>query len=121
MAVFEGKKLPFHLVQQQVLGDILDAFAVKFSKVQLAHQSWQGVLSSVHSCRRPTRFKIVNWCCPEFHFKLNTDGCSRGSPGRSGGGGVLRDKHGGFLVAFSVYFGQMDSLQAEMRALAFGV
>lgn len=121
MALFEGKSLPLHLVQQQVFAEVLDVFAVKFPAVQLATHSWASVLSSVRSWCRPTRIRLVTWCCPTQHVKLNTDGCSLGNPGSSGGGGVLRDYHGGFQVAFSVGFGVMHSLRAELKALIFGV
>ena len=52
--------------------------------------------------------------------KLNTDGCSRGNPGRSGGGGLFRDYDGRFLLGFSCYFGETTSLHAELKALLFG-
>ncbi|XP_027171858.1 uncharacterized protein LOC113771481 [Coffea eugenioides] len=54
-------------------------------------------------------------------FKLNTDGCSLGNPGVSGGGGVLRDSSGAFLFGFSVPFGELTCLQAEIKALVVGV
>ena len=54
-------------------------------------------------------------------LKLNTDGSSRGNPGRPGGGGVLRDGEGKLLLAFSTFVGSCTSIQAEARALLFGV
>ena len=54
-------------------------------------------------------------------LKLNTDGCSRGNPGRAGGGGVLRDGEGKLLFTFSTFTGSCSSIQAEARALLFGV
>ncbi|XP_027169370.1 uncharacterized protein LOC113769087 [Coffea eugenioides] len=54
-------------------------------------------------------------------FKLNTNGCSRGNPGRAGGGGVLRDDEGKLLLAFSTFFGSCTSIQAEAQTLLFGV
>ena len=64
----------------------------------------------------------VRWRCPfQAVVKLNLDGCSRGNPGRSGGGGLFRDSDGRLLLAFSCYFGEMTSLQAEIKALLHGV
>ena len=54
-------------------------------------------------------------------FKLNTDGCSRGNSGRAGGGGVLRDGVGNFLLAFSSFFGSVTSIQVEACTVLFGV
>ncbi|XP_027170444.1 uncharacterized protein LOC113770234 [Coffea eugenioides] len=53
--------------------------------------------------------------------KLNSDGCSRGNPGKSGGGGVIRDCAGRFLLGFSCFFGELTSLQAELKALLHGI
>ena len=53
--------------------------------------------------------------------KLNSDGCSRGNPGVSGGGGMLRCLEGRFLLGYSCFFGEMTSLQAELKALIYGV
>ena len=47
---------------------------------------------------------------------LNVDGCAKGNPGVGGGGGVLRDATGLPLFAFSAFFGEITSLQAEVRA-----
>ncbi|XP_071916279.1 uncharacterized protein [Coffea arabica] len=52
---------------------------------------------------------------------LNTDGCSKGNPGTSGGGGVLRDPAGRPLVSFSAFFGETSSFQAEALALLTGI
>ena len=54
-------------------------------------------------------------------FKLYTDGCSRGNPGQAGGGGVLRDGVGNFLLAFSSFFGSVTSIQVEACTVLFGV
>ncbi|XP_071921792.1 uncharacterized protein [Coffea arabica] len=52
---------------------------------------------------------------------LNVDGCAKGNPGVSGGGGVLRDATGLPLFAFSAFFGEITSLRAEVRALLTGL
>lgn len=42
---------------------------------------------------RRAEFIISKWVCPPSgRLKLNSNGCSRGNPGKSGGGSVLRDK-----------------------------
>lgn len=57
----------------------------------------------------------------EEYFTLNTDGCSKGNPGTSGGGGVIRDAVGLPLVGFSAFFGEASSIQAEALALLIGL
>ena len=49
------------------------------------------------------------------------DGCSKGNPGVSGGGGILRDSSRLPLFAFSAYFGELSSLCAAALALAMGI
>lgn len=47
------------------------------------------------------QLKIVQWLKPrEGQWKLNSDGASRGNPGPSGGGGVLRNSEGKMLLCF---------------------
>ena len=53
--------------------------------------------------------------------KLNTDGCSLGNLGVSGGGGVLRDSSGAFLFGVSIPFGELTCFQAKTKSLLFGV
>mgnify|MGYP004713538331 CR=1 FL=1 len=80
------------------------------------------LLDAVARLRISVNVLTVRWRCP-LHavVKLNLDGCSRGNPGRSGGRGLFRDSDGRFLLAFSCYFREMTSLQAEMKALLHGV
>ena len=38
---------------------------------------------------------------PTTGYKLNSDGCSRGNPGVSGGGVVVRDREGKLIFGYS--------------------
>lgn len=42
---------------------------------------------------------------------------SRGNPGLSGGGSLLRDLQGRFIFGYSCFFGTLSSLQVELKAL----
>ena len=53
--------------------------------------------------------------------KLNSDGCSRGNPGMSGRGGMIQSCARRILLGFSCFFGELTSLQAELKALLYGV
>ncbi|GAA0144402.1 hypothetical protein LIER_04859 [Lithospermum erythrorhizon] len=52
--------------------------------------------------------------------KLNVDGASKSSTGRSGGGGLLRDNNGEALWRFYNVYGIHLALYAELRALVDG-
>ena len=64
----------------------------------------------------------VHWCRPMAGcFKLNVDGASRGNPGHSGGGGIIRNHRGEMIKAFSNYYGVCTNMVAEFRALEEGL
>ena len=46
--------------------------------------------------------------------KLNTDGSSLGNPGPAGGGGVIRDEEGAWIVGFARNIGITSSYLAEL-------
>lgn len=65
--------------------------------------------------RRP---RIVRLSMPSpGRFKLNVNGSSIGNPGKSGGGGVLRDDIGKLVFAFSKYFGYCSNNVVELRVV----
>ena len=100
-----------------------DLFSLQFPGYPFVSSAWMEFYSSLSYIHKKVSFMIVRWCRPLLGvFKLNTDGCSRGNPGRAGGGGgILRDDGGNFLLAFSSFFGNVTSIQAEALALLFGV
>lgn len=54
-------------------------------------------------------------------FKLNTDGSSLGNPGLAGGGGLIRDENGDWVVGFARKIGIASSFMAELWALRDGL
>ncbi|KAK2637325.1 hypothetical protein Ddye_032117 [Dipteronia dyeriana] len=64
------------------------------------------------------KLKIVDWIPPFVdNQKFNIDGSSKGKPGPSGIGGVLRDSNGKVICPFPAYSGILDSNVAEFRAI----
>ena len=66
-------------------------------------------------------YNMVLWHSPCGIFKLSIDGCFKGNRGMSGGGGILCDLGGKFVLAFSAFFGYVSSIQAEAKAMLIGV
>ncbi|KAL0345871.1 UNVERIFIED_CONTAM: putative ribonuclease H protein [Sesamum radiatum] len=65
---------------------------------------------------------IVHWRTPqEGWYKLNTDGASKGNPGISDAGGILRDQFGRVIFAFQEPLGNTINTQAELRAIHRGL
>lgn len=59
-------------------------------------------------------FKILHWQLGAVReITLNTDGCSKGNLGICGGGSVLRNSSGGFVLAFSAFLRDYSSLHTE--------
>lgn len=54
-------------------------------------------------------------------LKLNTDGSSKGDPGQSRYGGLLRDEAGTWLWGYHGYLGNCTSLEAELWGLYRGL
>lgn len=54
-------------------------------------------------------------------MKLNTDGSSLGNPGLAGGGGLIRNEKGGWVVGFASKIGITSSFLAELWALRDGL
>ncbi|XP_071925430.1 uncharacterized protein [Coffea arabica] len=119
--VFEGRVATVTQVCGRIVNKLHESFGTRFQGVSIP-RSWSDLLDVVAGLRMSVNVLTVRWKCP-LHavVKLNSDGCSRGNPGRSGRGGLFQDSNGRFLLAFSCYFGEMTSLQAEMRALLHGV
>ena len=64
------------------------------------------------------RSKVADWLPPAADvLKFNVDGSSRGKPGPSGIGGVLRDMYGKVICLFSSFIGVLDSNVAELMAI----
>ncbi|KAK3193998.1 hypothetical protein Dsin_025308 [Dipteronia sinensis] len=62
--------------------------------------------------------KREDWTLPDFSsLKFNVDGSSRGNPGDSGIGGVLRDGSGKVHGLFFEFVGVSDSIIAELLAI----
>ena len=78
----------------------------------------------VLSLRKPPRLieKHIRWERPnQGWMKLNTDSSSLGNPGIAGGGGVVRNEHGKWIVGFLRKIGRTTSYVAEQWALRDGL
>ncbi|KAM7526883.1 hypothetical protein LguiA_016785 [Lonicera macranthoides] len=68
------------------------------------------------------RCLVTKWVKPlAGRFKLNSDGCSRGNPGLSGGGSLLRSCLGEVMWAQADFYGHQSIMVAETRALLQGL
>ncbi|MQL71609.1 hypothetical protein Taro_003945, partial [Colocasia esculenta] len=65
--------------------------------------------------------KLVWWIPPSYGYCLNVDGACKGNPGPCGGGGCMRDSNQDVHLSFAFFYGQGNSVIAEVRALGVGL
>ncbi|XP_027122034.2 uncharacterized protein [Coffea arabica] len=122
MWIFEGKLDSVVHVCDRIFLELRECVCLQFREISLPCSSRIGFFEMIGRLRRKVIIREVRWEGPtRTVVKLNVNGCSRGNPGRSGGGGLFRDSEGRFLLGFSCSFGEATSLQAELKALLFGV
>ncbi|CAL5424318.1 unnamed protein product [Camellia sinensis] len=87
---------------------------------QHAKQIQEAFLNPLHSTYSEP--KLTHWLAPiAGNPKLNSDGCSKGDPGQSGYGGLLRDETGAWLWGYHGYLGNCTSLEAELWGIYRGL
>ena len=119
--VFEGRRAVSTEVVRQVFIQLCALFHCRFPEIDGYFGSWDVFHSALVGMRRRVSIIQVAWVAPTGGYKLNSDGCSRGNPGISGGGCVVRDRDGKLIFGYSCFFGSLTSLHAELRAILFGV
>lgn len=120
--VFEGSLLTVKHICERIVIELQEYFGMQFRETSIPCSSWPRFFEAIARLRMSVNVVPVRWrCLAPAVVKLNADGCSRGNPGRSRGGGLLRDRDGQVILAFSCYFGEMTCLQAEVKALLHGV
>ncbi|KAL0427066.1 UNVERIFIED_CONTAM: putative ribonuclease H protein [Sesamum latifolium] len=85
-------------------------------------EHWPSIIKSHPPPQEEKLDTIVKWEKPQRDwFKLNTDGASKGNPGISGAGGILRDPQGRVLFAFEEPLGCMSNTLVELKAIYRGL
>uniref|UniRef100_A0A803LHD5 RNase H type-1 domain-containing protein n=1 Tax=Chenopodium quinoa TaxID=63459 RepID=A0A803LHD5_CHEQI len=83
-----------------------------------AHNSELQLLNPGIHGRKQKHEIFIRWTAPPYLWiALNTDGAAKRSPGMTGGGGILRDAAGIFIMAFTAHFGRCNAYKTELLAL----
>ncbi|XP_071901116.1 uncharacterized protein [Coffea arabica] len=120
-AVWEGISLSSGDICHGIIQDVVLAVSSEVNRWNLL-PFFDQFFDRLSEPPMPLQCKIVRWRAAGTRIAtLNTDGCSKGNPRASGGGGVLRDSEGRFLIGYSVCLGVSTSLLAEVLALLAGL
>ncbi|KAL0405928.1 UNVERIFIED_CONTAM: putative ribonuclease H protein [Sesamum latifolium] len=94
----------------------------------LKQEHWRGdmnvadLLDYKFESEKAMQPRLVRWSFPDYGWvKLNSDRASKGNPGDSGAGGILRDQDGTVMVAFSKFLGEKTNVYAELLAIMRGL
>jgi len=92
-------------------------------------EKYEEIIQAIHkdaqesSNRDAGRSKIlIRWHSPPAGWTLlNTDGASKGNPGRAGGGGVLRGDKGEWICGFGESMRVCTTMKAEIKVVLRGL
>ncbi|KAH0669175.1 hypothetical protein KY289_023668 [Solanum tuberosum] len=80
--------------------------------------TWPSIITKLREYIPKLQFIKVMWKLPNNHrLKCNTDGASRGNPGLSSYGFILRDNRGDLLYAKAQGIGMTTNTESEARAI----
>ncbi|XP_070036600.1 uncharacterized protein [Nicotiana tomentosiformis] len=79
---------------------------------------YHALYTVVETARQVITSQLVRWYKPDNGWvKLNTASCSKGNPGNSSGGRILRNSQGSCISAFADYYGTCSNNMAEAKAM----
>lgn len=99
--VHESRRLPWEVMVQRILTDFQFQFDAHFLTNMTGVSSWPQFFHMLSNQSRISKVLLVRWQTPSQVPKLNSDGCSKGNPGVSAGGGLLRDTDGKLIFAYA--------------------
>ncbi|XP_075499183.1 uncharacterized protein LOC142537561 [Primulina tabacum] len=124
MARNDAKHRQLRISGETVKSQILSYLRLAHAAFIVKPKHWLGAFEAARSLgifvafQRTHRLAIVRWLCPPPGcFKLNVDGSSRGNPGESSVGGVVRDSSGRVVLSFSEFIGVGTNVRAELWAV----
>lgn len=90
-----GRTVSFNSLVLKVNTDIWRLVKILYPRLQQIPISWPGIVDYIENYRPKLYYLVVSWKPPEQeYFKCNTDGASRGNPGRSSYGFCIRNHRG---------------------------
>ncbi|XP_059310637.1 uncharacterized protein LOC132061989 [Lycium ferocissimum] len=114
----EGKMSNTKLIYQ-VMHTLISFMKVSKRNFKYAPYNWNSVVESLNRYSQPIKATTVVWRLPDKGWiKVNTDGASRGNPGRSSWGFCVRNERGDILRAQAQELVDSWSTNTQAEAMA---
>lgn len=118
---YDGVRPSLQFTCSSICTDLRQLAHIRFPALDLQRMGWLEFVSRGEMVKVRLKGMPVYWDKPRLQeYKLNTDG-SLLQNGCGGGGGVLRDRNGRMIFAFTEAYSEVSVLAAEMRALITGL
>ncbi|XP_009766745.1 uncharacterized protein [Nicotiana sylvestris] len=116
---YEGTRPSMHRTCSNVTSFILQMIKKQFTRLHIG-DNWSSLYAACDAQIQQTSNITVRWLRPPAQIvKLNSDGsCSNE---QCGGGGIIRNQEGKFIMAYFIPLGEGTSNYAEAEALLFGL
>lgn len=102
----------------QICNTIQSLIKVRKSGISRVPKRWPDMPYMMEGYKPRLKVNKVLWEFPIAGWiKINTDGASRGNPGKSSVGFCLRNEHGDLIYARAKEIQEMTNTQAEARAM----
>lgn len=114
-----GDAVTINRVVYQISSTLQSLIKVRKPGISQVSHRWPDMLKMMEQFTPNLRYTKVNWDFPEQGWvKVNTDGASRGNPGRSSIGFVLRNEEGDVLYACGKEIQEGTNSVAEAKAIS---
>lgn len=113
-----GRTVSFNSLVLKVNTDIWRLVKILYPRLQQIPISWPGIVDYIENYRPKLYYLVVSWKPPEQeYFKCNTDGASRGNPGRSSYGFCIRNHRGDLVYAQGEEVHEATNIETEAIAI----
>lgn len=123
-ALKHGGKMSHSKVIYQVMHSLIQFMRTRRKNFRYAPYKWESIVGAIYNYSHPVRITKVSWIPPDTGWiKINTDGASRGNPGRSSWGFCARDLNGDIIQAQAkdIEDPMTTNIQAEAMAILYSL
>lgn len=100
----------------------IDQVTFIFARIKQIREAFEHDLKRAEGHRVTRQEVFIRWRYPGIGWvRLNTDGASKGNPGKAGAGGLIRGHRGELFEVFAANCGECSSTRAELLAVMRGL